>query len=337
VRRAQEILERQVAQLTRLVDDLRDISRIASGTTQLAIDTADLEQVVASAIETCRPLATARDLRIVTAMPPGPLLARGDTSRLVQVVANLLGNAAKFSEVGGCIAVSTALDHGQAVLRVKDTGVGIPRDMLDRVFEPFTQVDRLRDGALGGMGLGLTLVKRLVQLHGGTVTAHSDGPGLGSEFVVRLPAVKATPSSPPAPATPDPGSTPASEPGMAAPVRHVLVVDGAVEAERLSDLLTLQGHQVLVAHDGLSGLDTALRDEPEIVFLELNLPKMNGLEVAQLLRGRFGSDRMLLVALIGSGQPVDRRRIAEAGFDHHLSKPLDPSAVRALLAAGVPG
>jgi PAS domain S-box-containing protein len=324
---AREIIGRQTAQLARLVDDLLDVARITSGSIQLRTETVDLARILSSTLEISRPLIAARQLEVDTSLPQGPLTVKGDPVRLAQLFSNLVNNAAKYSVVGGRIGVTVVQEGTGIILRFKDAGVGIPRNMLERIFEPFTQVQRPRDAALGGLGLGLALVKKLVELHGGTVRAESDGPGLGSEFVVWLPAAVAVAEeveAQPRAVAPRP---------EVAPNLRILVVDDVVDAaESLADFLRLQGDTVHVAHDGRAALKLAEQHGPEVVFVDLQMPEIDGLEVARRLRGRAESPRMLLVAMSGFGQPEDRRQTAEAGFDHHMIKPLDPAAVQALLA-----
>jgi PAS domain S-box-containing protein len=328
---ARDVISRQLAQLKRLVDDLLDVSRITSGKIQLHMEPIALGDVIANAVETSLPLLSARGIVLGVDLPPAPLVVRGDAARLAQLVSNLLNNAAKYTEIGGRVALTVAEGDGTVVLRCSDTGVGIPSDMLRSVFEPFTQVEPSRDGALGGLGLGLTLVKRLAEMHGGTVEARSEGPGRGAEFVVRLPAWRPLSSGRDALAPSNPAATLDEPPPSSS--RRVLVVDDAVDAaQSLALLISMHGHDVRVAHDGPTALDEAQRLDPEIVFLDLALPQMDGLEVARRLRRRFGPDRMLLVATTGFGQSDDRRRTSEAGFDHHLVKPIDPSKVEALLS-----
>jgi len=326
---AREIIGRQTAQLARLVDDLLDVARITSGSIQLRLETVDLGRVIASTLESTRPLIVARQLRFETDLPEGPLTVKGDSVRLAQMFSNLVNNSAKYSPIGGRISVTVRRDANQVVLRFRDGGVGIPGNMLERIFEPFTQVHRPRDAALGGLGLGLALVKKLVELHGGTVRADSDGPGLGSEFTVRLPALRAA-------ATEAPDSIPSAaattRTAAGDPVR-ILVVDDVVDAaQSLADFLRLGGNTVHVAHNGRVALELAATHVPEVVFVDLQMPEIDGLEVARRLRGRAESSDMVLVAMTGFGQAQDRRQTAEAGFDHHLTKPLDPAAVHELLA-----
>jgi two-component system CheB/CheR fusion protein len=327
---AREIIGRQTAQLARLVDDLLDVARISSGSIQLRMETVDLPRIIASTLEISRPLLTARRLQLETDLPGGPLTVTGDPVRLAQLFSNLVNNAAKYSQIGGRISLTVVRGAADVTLRFKDSGLGIPREMLERIFEPFTQVQRPRDAALGGLGLGLALVKKLVELHGGTVKADSEGPGRGSEFVVRLPTA--------APAVQDAADS-RSTPAAAAPSAdagvplRVLVVDDVVDAaESLAGVLRLHGDTVHVALDGRAALELAVRHDPEVVFVDLQMPGMDGIEIARRLRARAESARMLLVALTGFGQAEDRRQTAEAGFDHHLTKPADPAALQALLA-----
>jgi PAS domain S-box-containing protein len=340
VRWAGRMMTRQVAHLTRLVDDLLDVARITRGTLQLQPQRLDLVEVLGRAVEASRPVLDAAGVRLTTHLPEGPLWCEGDPVRLVQLVTNLLHNASKFTAPGGEVSLTVGTEGGLVILRVSDTGVGIQADMLERVFEPFTQVDRVRDGGRGGLGLGLALVRRLAQLHGGTVEASSDGPGQGSQFTVRLPAAAdGEPPPPPGPTVSIGEGT--AEAGAARPAsairdrRRILVVDDVVDvAESLAVVLALDGHEVQTAHDGRAALDSALSFGPAVVFLDLQLPGLDGLEVARQLRSHFAPASMLLVATTGFGQPGDLHRSAEAGFDHHLIKPIDPEQVRRLAQRG---
>jgi PAS domain S-box-containing protein len=329
---ARDIIGRQTAQLARLVDDLLDVARITSGSIQLRMEMVDLARIISSTLEISRPLIVARRLKVDTHLPTGQLIVRGDPVRLAQLFSNLVNNGAKYSEIGGRITITVVREAKDVLLRFEDTGAGIPRDMLERIFEPFTQVQRPRDAALGGLGLGLALVKMLVELHGGTVRAESGGPGTGSEFLVRLPATEAVAE---ARAVGDrPGPDPADlTPALGATPLRILVVDDVEDAaESLADFLRLQGDTVHVARDGRTALELAAQLGPEVVFVDLQMPEIDGLEVARRLRGRGELPRTLLVAVTGLGQAENRRQTAEAGFDHHLTKPLDPSQVQALLA-----
>ena len=248
---------------------------------------------------------------------------RGDAVRLGQVLSNLLNNAAKYTPDGGRIALTAGRTGSQVILTVADNGVGLPTERLERVFDLFWQFEA-RAHAQRGLGIGLTLVKRLVELHGGDVEARSDGRGQGSEFVVRLPALE-TQAEPTTDTTPGAARQPLNR-------RRILVVDDNVDAaEALSRFLQLQDHEVCVAHDGQAALQMAGAMQPEVVFLDLGLPKMNGIEVARRLRAGRQVPPVLLIATTGFGQEDDRRRTAEAGFDHHLVKPIDPDVLRSVL------
>jgi two-component system CheB/CheR fusion protein len=331
VRWAREVIARQAAHLTRLVDDLLDVARITSGTIHLHMEKLELTRIMAGVLETSRPLIASRGLTLTESLPTEPVYLRGDGVRLAQVVSNLLSNAAKYSDPAVTSPWTSPRTEGRSSFASAIKGAGIPPQMLEQVFEPFTQVDGTRDRSLGGLGLGLSLVQRLVRRHGGTVRAESDGPGRGSQFTVRLPVLEPAASGREADSVAATGD--AGLRGDQAKPPRVLVVDDALDAaDTLARFLRLQGCNVEVAHDGVAALDTALRLAPDIVFLDLSLPRMDGLEVARQLRRRYQTDRMLLVATTGFGQDTDRERTAQAGFDHHLTKPADPALVRALLS-----
>jgi signal transduction histidine kinase/CheY-like chemotaxis protein len=322
-----EIIERQVQQLVRLVDDLLDLSRITRGKIHLQMECVQVSDVVTRAVETSRPLIDGRKHELAIVLPPEPMCVRGDLVRLAQVLSNLLNNAAKYTEEGGSIQLKVEQHEENLLVRVRDNGVGIPPHMLSSIFELFTQVDRSLDRSQGGLGIGLTLVHKLVEMHGGRVEAFSDGPNRGSEFVVSLPLLIAAPPS--ASATPPPATAPVSPPR-----RRVLVVDDNVDATRsLAMLLEMGGHEVRCCYDGQTGLAEAETFRPEAVLLDIGLPELDGLEVARRLRALELSPRPLLVALTGYGQADDLRRSREAGFDHHLVKPADPHALTALLTS----
>jgi PAS domain S-box-containing protein len=323
---AREVIERQVTHLARLVDDLLDVSRITRGKIALRPEPVALEDVVARAVETTRPLVEARGHSLSVEVRPGAPRFTADPVRLAQVIANLLNNAAKYTDPGGRITVRAGREGGEAVVRVRDTGVGIPVDVLPHVFELFTQAERTLDRAQGGLGIGLTLVKSLVEQHGGRVEAFSDGPGQGSEFVVRLPL----------PAEPEPAArTGTPRPAAVAPSkRRVLVVDdNADAADTLAMVLSMRGYDVRVARDGPAALDTARQFLPQLVLLDIGLPGMDGYAVARALRADGRSGPLRLVALTGYGREEDRRRSAEAGFDDHVVKPIAPDELLQLLAA----
>jgi signal transduction histidine kinase len=326
---ARDLIDRQLEQLTRLVDDLLDVSRITGGKIRLVREALDLAAVVERAVETSRPLLDERRQRLEVRLPPESLWVEGDATRLAQVLANLLNNAAKYTDVGGQVWLTAEKVGAEAVLRVRDTGIGIPAAMLPHVFDLFTQVDTALDRTQGGLGIGLTLVRRLVEMHGGRVEAHSAGRGRGSEFVVRLPlrtgrAPAAAPTAATAP------SLPAGRTG-----RRILIVDDSRDgAESLARLLRLVGHETRTAADGPQALATAADYRPEVVVCDIGLPGMNGYEVGRQLRALPGLGDVLLVALTGFGSEGDRLRSDEAGFAHHLVKPVDLAALQAVLGSG---
>jgi two-component system CheB/CheR fusion protein len=327
---AMDMAERQVGHMARLLDDLLDVSRISRGRIELRQEPVDLAAVLGRSVEAARPLFEERQHQLTVSLTPGPLRVRGDPTRLDQVVTNLLNNAAKYTDPGGRIRVSAGREGGAVVLRVRDTGIGIDPEMLPKIFDLFVQAERRLDRSQGGVGIGLTLVRRLVELHGGTVDAQSAGPGRGSEFVVRLPA------APEGEAGARAGAAGADAASPRALSRRVLVVDDNVDAaDSIALLLRLGGHEVRVAHDGPTALLIARAFRPQVVFLDIGMPGMDGYEVARRLRREPGPQPALLVALTGWGHDEDRRRSQEAGFDHHLVKPVDPAALVQLLA-GVP-
>ena len=319
---ARDIIARQLRQLTRLVDDLLDVSRINRGKVTLLLTRVDLTSVVAQAVEASRPLVESAGHELTTHVPSRPVWVRGDSVRLGQVLANLLNNAAKYTPAGGRIGLTVEQRDPQVILTVADNGIGLSAEMVERVFDLFWQLES-RDDAGGGLGIGLTLVKRLVELHGGGIEARSAGRGRGSEFIVRLPALQGE----------------AKQPAIASPLgpvtrrRRILVVDDNIDAaETLAGILRLHDQDVSVAHDGEAALQMAGVIQPDIVLLDLDLPKVDGLEVARRLRAGSPARPLLVVATTGFGQEEDRRRTAEAGFDHHLVKPIDPEVLHSLLA-----
>lgn len=325
VARAHEIIERQTQHLTKLVDDLLDVSRITQGKVRLTREPLDVAVIINRAIEVNLPLLEARRHQLTLVLPPDPLRVEGDLTRLIQVVGNLLNNAAKYTDEGGHLRVTAAEENGEAVIRVRDNGAGLPPDLLPHVFDLFTQADRSLDRSQGGLGIGLTLVQRLVELHGGRVEAHSAGLNQGSEFSVRLPTVVAH-------ATPGVGEAAASG---AQPLRRklrVLVVeDNADSAEMMAFMLELNGHEVHLAGDGLEALHAARVWQPQVILCDIGLPKLNGYEVAAQLREQPEFQQTRIIALSGYGQEEDRRRAHLAGFDYHLTKPVEPEILDALL------
>ncbi len=321
---ARAMIERQVGQLTRLVDDLLEVSRITTGRVHLRQERIVVSGIVARAAETARPLMDRHRHELTVTVPPQPVWVYADAARLEQVVVNLLTNAAKYTDDGGRVWLSVEREGDEAVMRVRDTGVGIGPELLPRVFELFTQAERSLDRAQGGLGIGLALVQRLVELHGGRVEAYSVL-GQGSEFVVRLPVVPTlAPQPPSAPAT----TTEANESSL-----RILVVDDNVDsAESLAMLLEMSRHQVRTAHDGPAALVAALDFRPNVVLLDIGLPIMDGYEVARRMRGQPTLGTVLLIAMTGYGQESDRQLSREAGFDHHLVKPVDFGKLQQILA-----
>ena len=315
VRLASEMLERQVGQMTRLVDDLLDMSRITRGSIELRKRHVELAPIVQQAIEAVRAQYACLDHELTVSLPPRPVHLNADPARLTQVIGNLLNNACKFMDRGGHVWLTADQQDGEAVIRVRDTGIGIAAEQLPRVFDMFTQVDSSLERSRDGLGLGLTLVKTLVELHGGRVEAHSDGLGRGSEFLVRIPVAgvshEETASLPLVTATP-------------AVSRRVLVVDDSHDgAESLAMLLRFEGHQTWKAHDGLEAIEVAERIRPDVVLLDIGLPRMNGYEACRRIRQAPWGKTLVVVALTGWGQEDDRVRSREAGFDAHMVKPVD--------------
>ena len=323
VSRSREIVERQIEHMTRLIDDLLDVSRITRGKIELREQPLLLSSVIERAIESVRPLIDERGHRISLDLPPEPVRFLADPARLAQVFANLLNNAAKYTDVGGRISLHARVEGSELVVGVKDDGPGLSNDLRKHAFELFMQGPQTRARARGGLGIGLTLVRRLVELHGGTVEALSEGPGKGTEFVVRLP-LRLPPVVDGAAAAPAIATT--------EPRRRILVVDDNVDAaEALGELLRDYGHDVVTAHDGSQALDNARLHRPEIVLLDISMPEMDGYEVAKRIRGELGLGDALLVALTGYGEDGHRRLAREAGFDQHVTKPVDASRLQELL------
>jgi len=319
------VIDRQVTHLTRLVDDLLDASRITSGKIMLQRGPVELAFVVESAVESSRLLIDARKHSLEIHLPSERLQVEGDPVRLSQVVLNLLNNAAKYTPEGGKIRLTVEREGEQALVRVRDTGLGISADLLPRVFDLFTQGDRSLDRSEGGLGIGLTLVRRLVEMHGGSVEAQSAGPGCGSEFVVRLPLLTLPHECP--------AGQEAELPQQTGPRRVLLIDDNRDAAESMTVLLELWGHEVRIAYNGPDALALAAEFRPDAALLDIGLPGMNGYEVAKRLRGLPGWEAVMLVAVTGYGQDEDRRRSCEAGFDHHLTKPVEPAMVQSLLSS----
>ncbi len=330
VKRTAVMIERQLQHLVRLVDDLLDVSRITRGKAPLRRESLSLQQVLLGALESSRPALDARHLQIETQLPEQILAVEGDRDRLTQVFSNILSNAAKFTGAGGSVSIRAAREDDTAVVSITDTGIGIPPEALETVFEMFSQL-RVPEHGEGGLGIGLALVRQLVQLHGGTVEARSEGAGRGSEFIVRLPIFAGAATAPQA------ASVDESSPDA----HRVLVVDDNRDAaESLRALLQLMGHDVRQASDGVEAVETAREFVPDVIFMDIGMPRMNGLEATRRIRDLPLGTRPYIIALTGWGQDGDRERSRQAGIDHHLIKPIDHEALRAVLqlaAAGRPG
>ena len=320
---ARTIIERQAGQLARLVDDLLEVSRVTTGSIKLHLERLDIRSIVEHAVESARPLIDLHAHELSVSLPPEAVWLCVDAARLEQVVVNLLNNAAKYTDKGGHIWLSVEQEGDEAVLRVRDTGVGIAPDLLPRIFDLFTQADRSLDRSQGGLGIGLTVVQRLVEMHRGTAEANSAGLGNGSEFIVRLPVVLS------------PASERESSPlETAAPGARwrVLVVDDNVDGADVTALLLQElGHEAQVAYSGATALAAADEYLPNVVLLDIGLPEMDGYEVARRLRQHPLLRNAWLVAITGYGQESDRQRSKEAGFDHHLVKPVAPEKLEVLL------
>ncbi|HEY2147949.1 MAG TPA: ATP-binding protein, partial [Pirellulales bacterium] len=309
-----EIIDRQVQNLTRLIDDLLDVSRITRNKIELKREPVDGRTIMQRAVATTEPLIRSRkhSLKVEASSDPLPIFV--DPTRAEQILVNLLSNAAKYTHEGGEITVRAMAEDGFAVFKIKDTGLGIPQPMLHRVFELFMQVDPSLDRTQGGLGIGLTVVRRLAELHGGSVSATSEGPGRGSEFTVRLPLVEAPAEA----AAPERKAGPPTH-----PLKILVVDDNHDTARSLAMLLGTHGHSVEVAHDGYGAIDAAREFQPDVILLDLGLPGIDGYKVAEQLRADERFKHTRLIALSGYGQPQDRQRSADVGFDQHLVKPID--------------
>ena len=333
LQRQREIIERQVGHMVRLVDDLLDVSRITRGKIELKKEIVNLSEVIARAIETVHPLIESRHHRFEICLPDEPLRAEADPVRIAQVVGNLLNNAAKYTEEGGHLWLAADREDHTALIQVHDNGSGIRPEVLPRLFDLFSQAERTLDRSQGGLGIGLFLVRRLVEMHGGSVHAWSQGLGKGSLFLVRLPLLLESEPSPPAPDHLDwPRVTENPGPGPVWPAGKVLIVDDNVDqAVSLAELLEIWGQQVRVAHDGAAGLEAARQFQPDLILLDIGLPGIDGYEVARRLRQDPETREMTLVALTGYGQDEDRSQAYAVGFDQHLVKPVAPDILRELL------
>jgi signal transduction histidine kinase/ActR/RegA family two-component response regulator len=325
VKQARTMMERQLAQMVRLIDDLLDVSRISQGKLGLRKRRVDVVQILEHAVETSRPLIESRGHQLILELPPGPVIVDADAPRLAQVFSNLLNNAGKYSDPGGKICLSVKRVAESIAVTVKDNGFGIPPDMLQSVFEMFTQVDQSLERTHGGLGIGLSLAKALVEMHGGSIDAKSDGVGKGSEFTVHLPSAADLPVE-------EGGEKPSSRP--AKPLRRrILVVDDSQDsASSLARVLRMMANETAIAHDGLEALDLAAEFEPEVILLDIGMPKLNGYDTCRRMREQPWGRNPIIIALTGWGQEEDRRRSQEAGFNYHLVKPVDPDALEELLS-----
>jgi signal transduction histidine kinase len=324
---ARTIMERQVQHMVRLVDDLLEVARIGRNKLEPRKEWVEVEAVVKRAVETSRPLIDEARHTLQVSLPPEPVAIHADPVRLAQALSNLLNNAAKYSEPGGRIWLSAEKHKADLLLRVRDTGMGIRSEDLPHIFRMFVQVDRSLEHSQGGLGIGLTLVQRLVEMHGGTVEARSDGPGKGSEFIIRLPALRVASAQG---VQEEKGTHRTSEAPMC---RRILVADDNHDsAESMAMILKLSGHTVVTAHDGLEAVELAKTFDPDITFLDLGMPKLDGYEAARLIRQQSSSQNLVLVALTGWSQEEDKRRCKEAGFNAHILKPVDFVALEKFVA-----
>jgi PAS domain S-box-containing protein len=322
---ARELIARQTKQLARLVDDLIDISRITRDKLELRKEAVELSTILHEAVETSRPLIDEGGHELVLDLPEKPVVVNADLTRFAQVISNLLNNAAKYSDRGGRIELSLRREGSDAVVKVKDSGLGIAPAMLPRVFDMFVQADLSRERMSGGLGVGLALAKRLVEMHNGTIHVNSAGEGKGSEFVVRMP-LHIEPEL--QRGTNDVGQGE----GLSSALRILVVDDNQDAVESLAMLLRIMGNDIRTARDGLEAVEAAQEFKPHVVLLDIGLPRLNGYEVAQRIRAMSGGNQIVLIALTGWGQDEDRRQSKEAGFDHHLVKPIEPVALMKLLA-----
>lgn len=326
---ARDMIDRQARNLARLVDDLLDVSRVTLGRLLLQTKERELKQVIEDAVEASRPTIEASQHTLSIAFPNEPVWVDADPTRLPQVFINLLNNAAKYTPPGGHISLAAAREGDTVVVRVRDTGIGIAPEALPQVFDIFTRLDHSAERAQAGLGVGLSLVRHLVELHGGHIEACSEGLDRGSEFIVTLPVCDISV-----------GADVVHEPERAEEPAHegvlrILVVDDNVDAaESISQLLRAAGHETYVAHDGLQAIDESARLDPDIVLLDIGLPHLNGYEVARAIREHCDGDQPWIIALTGWGQAEDKRRAAEAGFDKHLTKPVDPVVLRRIVEQG---
>jgi CheY-like chemotaxis protein len=321
------MIERQLMQLVQLVDDLMDMSRISTGKLNLKLERVSLSSVIGAVVESSHATFEQLGQELVVTLPGSPIFVKADATRLAQVFLNLLNNASKYSEPGARIELGAHRDGREVVVRVRDPGIGIPSHMLESIFEIFTQVDRSLEKSHGGLGIGLSLVKRLVALHGGSVEARSEGPGRGSEFTVRLPVVV------PPRADTTQGMSVGDPAHSTTPCRILVADDNEDAATSLATLLGLFGHELRTASDGLEAVEAAAAFRPEVVMMDIGMPKLNGYDACRRIREAPWGRDVLMIALTGWGQEEDKRRSQEAGFDHHLVKPVDTALLVKLVAS----
>jgi len=326
LKQARETMERQIGHMVRLIDDLMDVSRISSNKLELKKERIELASIIHHAEEACQPYLERDKHEFVLNLPTEPIHLHGDPTRLAQVIGNLLTNACKYSEPGGNIALNVERQEAEVKISIKDTGIGIPSEMLNKVFDMFTQIDKSLERSDGGLGIGLSLVKRLVELHGGTVTANSEGLGHGSEFTVLLPCESQQTRIEPF------VQTPAVAPAKSSSRRILVVDDNRDSATTLALLLKMTGDETKTAFDGMEAIATAEKFQPDAILLDIGLPKMNGHDTCSAIRSQAWGKDMLIIALTGWGQEEDRRKTADAGFDNHLVKPVDFMALNKLLS-----
>jgi signal transduction histidine kinase/ActR/RegA family two-component response regulator len=325
--RQRDVMTRQIHHLTRMVDDLLDVSRVTRGKIFLQPQVVSLQDVAERCLQELGIAGQAESRGLELSVHTEPVYVKGDPVRLEQVLCNLLQNGIKYTPPGGKLTLTVRREDGNAVIRVRDTGVGIPAEMLPRVFDLFTQVESSIERSQGGLGLGLPLVRSLIELHGGQVSAASDGLDQGSEFVVRLPAVEPKAQHRPAP-RPRPVKPRAER---SAPLRVLIVEDNPDGRESMCELLEIWGHQVELAENGPQGVEKAFSLRPDVALVDIGLPGLDGNEVARRIRSTLGPQQICLIAMTGYGQPEDRRRALQAGFDNYLIKPVDPSRLATLL------
>jgi len=327
---ARDVVDRQVSLLARLVEELLDVSRISQGKIALKKEPVELARILSHSVETARPLIDARAQTLAVSVPPAPVWLSADFARLSQVISNLLNNASKYTGEGGRIELIADAGEGEATITVRDNGTGIEAQLLPKIFDLFVQGDRSLDRGQGGLGIGLTLVKRLVELHQGQVAVESEGPGRGSSFTVTLPCISAVAEPQRAPS-----AVASIRPSSEVYGRRVLVVDDNVDAaESTAAFLRLEGHEVKAVHDGLQALASLKVFDPHVVVLDIGLPGLDGYAVARQLRARGDTSHVLLIALTGYGQKEDRARAAASGFDYHFVKPADPREIQAAIERG---